>query len=135
MGTPARQRPSLIVTCTLIHTGVPESDLPCRFVGISLIGASGRSAPYGSRAIRRLIQRAAVGRPLSFSRQLDRLGINLLAGSWQTAIHRLPAILAFWVGVRVSQTILLHAKRRDVSAPYSSALALEIGILAREGPC
>jgi uncharacterized membrane protein YoaK (UPF0700 family) len=58
------------------------------------------------------------------------LGINLLAGSWQTAIHRLPAILAFLVGVGVSQTILLHAKRRDVSAPYSSVLALEIGILA-----
>ena len=43
--------------------------------------------------------------------------------------HRLPAILAFLVGVCVSQALQLQAKRRDVSAPYSAVLVLEIGVL------
>jgi len=57
------------------------------------------------------------------------LGINFLSGSWQTALPRLPAILAFLVGVCVSQAWQLRAKRRDVSAPYFSVLVLEIGVL------
>jgi uncharacterized membrane protein YoaK (UPF0700 family) len=57
------------------------------------------------------------------------LGINLLSGSWQSALHRLPAILAFLVGVGVAQATLLRAKRRDVRPPYFSVLALETGIL------
>src|SRR5580698_2999666 len=57
------------------------------------------------------------------------LGINCLSGSWRTALHFLPAILAFVVGVSVSQIMQLRSKRRDVSAPYPAVLALEIGVL------
>jgi uncharacterized membrane protein YoaK (UPF0700 family) len=57
------------------------------------------------------------------------LGISCLSGSWRTALHLLPAILAFVVGVSVSQAMQLHSKRRDVSAPYAAVLALEIGVL------
>jgi uncharacterized membrane protein YoaK (UPF0700 family) len=57
------------------------------------------------------------------------LGINCLSGSWQTAFHHVPAILAFLAGVCVSQAMQLHAKRRDVSAPYSAVLVLETGVL------
>src|SRR5580704_8631018 len=57
------------------------------------------------------------------------LGINCLSGSWQTGFRHLVAILSFLAGVCVSQVMLLRAKRRDVSAPYSAVLALEIGVL------
>src|SRR5580704_7550354 len=57
------------------------------------------------------------------------LGINCLSRSWPAAFHHLPAILAFLAGVCVSQAMQLHAKRRDVSAPYSAVLVLEIGVL------
>jgi uncharacterized membrane protein YoaK (UPF0700 family) len=57
------------------------------------------------------------------------LGINCLSGSWQAAFHHFPAILAFLAGVCVSQAIQLHAKRRDVSAPYSAVLVLETAVL------
>jgi uncharacterized membrane protein YoaK (UPF0700 family) len=57
------------------------------------------------------------------------LGINCLSRSWQAAFHRVPAILAFLAGVCVSQTMQLRAKRRDISAPYSAVLVLEIGVL------
>src|SRR5580692_10242941 len=46
------------------------------------------------------------------------LGINCFSGSWRAALLHLPAILAFIAGVCVSQTMLLHSKRRSVSAPY-----------------
>jgi uncharacterized membrane protein YoaK (UPF0700 family) len=58
------------------------------------------------------------------------LGINFLSGSWQGAIHRLPAIMAFLVGVSVSQAMQLRAKQRDVSPPYNAVLVLEIAVLA-----
>jgi len=38
-------------------------------------------------------------------------------------------IVAFLVGVCVSQVLQLRAKRRDVSAPYSAVLVLEIVVL------
>jgi len=57
------------------------------------------------------------------------LGINCLSGSWQTGFRHLVAILSFLAGVCVSQVMLLHAKRRDVSAPYYAVLALETGVL------
>lgn len=57
------------------------------------------------------------------------LGINCLSGSWQAAFRHLPAILAFLAGVCVSQAMQLRAKRRDVSAPYSAVLLLEISAL------
>jgi uncharacterized membrane protein YoaK (UPF0700 family) len=57
------------------------------------------------------------------------LGIECVSGSWRMALRHLPAILAFLVGVSVSQAIQSHAKLRDVSAPYSAVLVLEIGIL------
>jgi uncharacterized membrane protein YoaK (UPF0700 family) len=57
------------------------------------------------------------------------LGISCISGSWRIALHILPAILAFVVGVSVSQAMLLHSKRRDVSAPYPAVLALEIAVL------
>jgi len=57
------------------------------------------------------------------------LGINCLSGSWRTALHLLPAILAFVVGVCVSHAMQLRSKRRDVSAPYPAVLLLEICIL------
>jgi uncharacterized membrane protein YoaK (UPF0700 family) len=57
------------------------------------------------------------------------LGINCLSGSWPTALHHLPAILAFLVGVCVSQAIQLHSRRRDASAPYRAVLVLEISVL------
>jgi uncharacterized membrane protein YoaK (UPF0700 family) len=57
------------------------------------------------------------------------LGINCLAGSWRTALHLLPAILAFLVGVCVSQTMQLYSRHRGVSAPYAAVLVLEISVL------
>jgi uncharacterized membrane protein YoaK (UPF0700 family) len=57
------------------------------------------------------------------------LGINCLSGSWHIALRHLPAILAFLVGVCVSQAIQLHSKRRDVSAPYTAVLVLEVSLL------
>jgi uncharacterized membrane protein YoaK (UPF0700 family) len=57
------------------------------------------------------------------------LGISCFSGSWHTALHLLPAILAFVVGVSVSQAMQLRSKRRDVSAPYPAVLVLEIGVL------
>ena len=57
------------------------------------------------------------------------LGISCVSGSWRTALHLLPAIVAFVVGVSVSQAMQLHSKRRDVSAPYPAVLVLEIGVL------
>jgi uncharacterized membrane protein YoaK (UPF0700 family) len=57
------------------------------------------------------------------------LGINCLSGSWQTGLRHLPAILAFLVGVSVSEAMQLYPKRRDVSAPYVGVLRLEVGIL------
>jgi uncharacterized membrane protein YoaK (UPF0700 family) len=57
------------------------------------------------------------------------LGINCLSGSWHTAFRHLPAILAFVVGVCVSQAMQLHSRRRDVSAPYSAVLLFEISVL------
>jgi uncharacterized membrane protein YoaK (UPF0700 family) len=57
------------------------------------------------------------------------LGISCFSGSWRIALHILPAILAFVVGVSVSQAMLLNSKRRDVSAPYPAVLALEIAVL------
>ena len=57
------------------------------------------------------------------------LGISCYSGSWKTARHFLPAILAFVVGVSVSQIMQLHSKRRDVSPPYPAVLALETVVL------
>jgi uncharacterized membrane protein YoaK (UPF0700 family) len=57
------------------------------------------------------------------------LGINFLTGSWRTAFHHVPAILAFVAGVCVSQAMQLSSKRRGVSAPYPGVLVLEIGVL------
>jgi uncharacterized membrane protein YoaK (UPF0700 family) len=57
------------------------------------------------------------------------LGISCLSGSWKSALHILPAILAFVVGVSVSQMMQLRSKRRDVSPPYSVVLGLEIAVL------
>jgi uncharacterized membrane protein YoaK (UPF0700 family) len=57
------------------------------------------------------------------------LGINCLSGSWRTALHHVPAILAFLVGVCVSQAMQLRSRRRDAGAPYPAVLALEIGVL------
>src|SRR5580698_9049413 len=57
------------------------------------------------------------------------LGISCYSGSWKTALHFLPAILAFVFGVSVSQIMQLRSKRRDISAPYPAVLALEIGVL------
>src|SRR5580658_2571934 len=50
------------------------------------------------------------------------LGINCLSGSWRTAFKHLPAILAFLVGVSVSQVMLLRSRCRGVSAPYPAVL-------------
>ena len=57
------------------------------------------------------------------------LGIDCLSGSWRLALRHLPAILAFLVGVSVSQAIQLRSKLREVSAPYSAVLVLEISVL------
>jgi len=57
------------------------------------------------------------------------LGISCFSGSWRTALHLLPPILAFVVGVSVSEAMQLRSKRRDVSAPYPAVLLLEIGVL------
>jgi uncharacterized membrane protein YoaK (UPF0700 family) len=57
------------------------------------------------------------------------LGISCFSGSWRTALHFLPAILAFVIGVSVSQAMQLRSKRRDVSAPYPAVLVLEIAVL------
>ncbi len=57
------------------------------------------------------------------------LGISCFSRSWSTAPRLLPAILAFVVGVSVSQAMQLRSKRRDVSAPYPAVLGLEIGVL------
>jgi uncharacterized membrane protein YoaK (UPF0700 family) len=57
------------------------------------------------------------------------LGISCYSGSWKTALHLLPAILAFVVGVSVSQIMQLRSKRRDISPPYPAVLALEIAVL------
>jgi len=57
------------------------------------------------------------------------LGINFLSGSWQSAMHHFPAIVAFLVGVSVSQGMQLRAKERDVSPPYNAVLVLEIAVL------
>jgi uncharacterized membrane protein YoaK (UPF0700 family) len=57
------------------------------------------------------------------------LGISCLSGSWRATLHILPAILAFLVGVSVSQAMQLNSKRHDVSPPYPAVLVLEIGVL------
>jgi uncharacterized membrane protein YoaK (UPF0700 family) len=57
------------------------------------------------------------------------LGINCLSGSWHTAFHHLPAILAFVVGVGVAHAMQSHSRLRGLSAPYATVLALEIGVL------
>jgi uncharacterized membrane protein YoaK (UPF0700 family) len=57
------------------------------------------------------------------------LGISCFSGSWRTALQLLPPILAFVVGVSVSEAMQLRSKRRDVSAPYPAVLALEVGVL------
>lgn len=57
------------------------------------------------------------------------LGINSLAGSWRTALHVVPAILAFLIGVAVSQAMQSRSKRRGSAAPYPAVLLLEIGVL------
>jgi uncharacterized membrane protein YoaK (UPF0700 family) len=57
------------------------------------------------------------------------LGINCLSGSWRTAFHHVPAILAFVAGVCASQAMQLSSKRRGVSAPYPGVLVLEISVL------
>jgi uncharacterized membrane protein YoaK (UPF0700 family) len=57
------------------------------------------------------------------------LGINCLSGSWRTALHVVPAILAFLIGVAVSQAMQLRSKRRGSAAPYPAVLLLEIGVL------
>src|SRR6202451_3750360 len=57
------------------------------------------------------------------------LGISCFSGSWRTALHILPAILAFLVGVSASQAMQLHSRHRNVSAPYPAVLALEISVL------
>lgn len=57
------------------------------------------------------------------------LGINSLSGSWGAAFRHLPAILAFLVGISVSNALQLQPKRRGISAPYLAVLGLEIVIL------
>jgi uncharacterized membrane protein YoaK (UPF0700 family) len=57
------------------------------------------------------------------------LGISCYSGSWKTALHLLPAILAFVVGVSVSQIMQLRSKRRDSSPPYPAVLGLETAVL------
>jgi len=57
------------------------------------------------------------------------LGINCFSGSWRAALHHVPPILAFLVGVCVSQAMQLHSRRRSVSAPYPAVLVLEISVL------
>jgi uncharacterized membrane protein YoaK (UPF0700 family) len=57
------------------------------------------------------------------------LGIDCLSGSWHIALRHLPAILAFLVGISVSQAMQLHSKLRKASAPYSAVLVLEISVL------
>ena len=58
------------------------------------------------------------------------LGINCLAGSRHTALRLLPPILAFLMGVCVSQAMQLYSRRRGgISTAYAAVLVLEIGIL------
>jgi uncharacterized membrane protein YoaK (UPF0700 family) len=57
------------------------------------------------------------------------LAISCFSGSWRTALHILPAILAFVVGVSVSELMQLRSKRREVSPPYAAVLVLEIAVL------
>jgi len=57
------------------------------------------------------------------------LGINCFTGSWHAGLRRVPAIVAFVLGVGVAQVIQVRARRRDVSVPYSGVLALEVAVL------
>jgi uncharacterized membrane protein YoaK (UPF0700 family) len=58
------------------------------------------------------------------------LGINLVSGSWPTALRHIPPIVAFLVGVSVSQAMQLRSQRRGVSAPYTGVVVLEIALLS-----
>jgi uncharacterized membrane protein YoaK (UPF0700 family) len=57
------------------------------------------------------------------------LGVNCVAGAWNTGFRHLPPILAFLVGISVARAIQLEGMRRWVRFPYLSVLALEMGIL------
>lgn len=58
------------------------------------------------------------------------LGINLVSGSWPTALRHIPPIVAFLVGVSVALAMQLHSQRRGVSAPYAGVVVLEIALLS-----
>jgi len=58
------------------------------------------------------------------------LGINFFSGSWHTAHGRIFAILAFLLGVCVSQAIQLNSKLRAIGAVYCAVLTLEICVLS-----
>jgi uncharacterized membrane protein YoaK (UPF0700 family) len=57
------------------------------------------------------------------------LGINCVSGSWHAALRHIPPILAFLVGIGVSQAIQLYSRLRGVSASYVAVLLLEIAVL------
>lgn len=61
------------------------------------------------------------------------MGVNFLAGSWHTALHHLSAILAFLLGVGVSEAIQLRSKARGIAAPYARVLLFESAMLLSLG--
>jgi uncharacterized membrane protein YoaK (UPF0700 family) len=58
------------------------------------------------------------------------LGVGLYARSWADAFRHLPPILAFVLGVCVSEALQRRARARDVSVPYMRVLVVEIAVLA-----
>jgi len=57
------------------------------------------------------------------------LGINFISGSWDTAFHHLPPILAFLLGISAAKALQLPRVVQLLRDPYIAALAIEIGIL------
>lgn len=53
------------------------------------------------------------------------LGIDFLDRSWSQALRHFPPIIAFLVGVTVSATLHLYARRRHLGPPYLPILVTE----------
>jgi uncharacterized membrane protein YoaK (UPF0700 family) len=57
------------------------------------------------------------------------LGINAISGSWSTAFHHVPPVLAFLLGIFAARAIQLPSMQVRLRDSYMAALTLEIGIL------
>lgn len=57
------------------------------------------------------------------------LGINIISGSWETALRHLPPICAFLLGICAARAMQFHPIQRRLRSTYLAALGLEIGML------